>query len=81
MDNDVTTKYIGEVLFMCEKLYNKNGRNVYYTIDNHGILGEKDSIADVSSKDYDIFFSERVLYNETEHDKLTELMNSTRVTN
>lgn len=79
MDNDITTKYIGEVLYMCEKLYNKNGRNVYYTIDNHGILGEKDSIADLSRKDYDMIFSERVLYDETEHNKLSELIQRKKI--
>lgn len=70
MDNDVTTECIEEVWHMCEKLYQKNGKNVYYTIDNHGFLGEKDSIADMLDEEkYQLMFSEKVLYDEEKHNE------------
>lgn len=76
MDNDVTTKFIEEVWHMCEKLYQKNGRNVYYTIDNHGFLGEKDSIADILNEDkYQLVFSEKVLYDEEKHNAYLRRLN------
>lgn len=72
MDNDVTAKRIEEVWNICEKLYQKNGRNVYYTIDNHGILGEKDSIADILEEEkFQLVFSEKVLYDEEKHNEFS----------
>lgn len=62
MDKDVS---IEEILFMCEKLYTKRNSSdirIYYTVDNHNLMGEKDSIADLSAKDYDLIFSEKVMY-------------------
>lgn len=72
MDNDVTAKRIEEVWNICEKLYQKNGRNVYYTIDNHDILGEKDSIADILEEEkFQLVFSEKVLYDEEKHNEFS----------
>lgn len=71
MDADVPLE---EVLWMCDKLYQKNGRNVYYTVDNHGLMGEKDSIADLRVREFNLIFSERVLYDEKEREKLINLL-------
>lgn len=77
LDNDVTTKFIEEVWHMCEKLYQKNSRNVYYTIDNHGLLGEKDSIADILNEEkFQLVFSEKVLYDEEKHNEYLRRLNS-----
>lgn len=70
MDNDVPVE---EVLFMCEKLHSQRKNKdfkIYYTIDNHGLLGEKDSIADLGKKAYDLIFAEKVLYDVKERKKL-----------
>lgn len=65
MDKDVP---IDEIRWMCSKmLYRRNRRNLYYTIDNHGLLGEKDSIADHPGEVYDRIFAEKVLYDASEH--------------
>lgn len=74
MDADVPLE---EILWMCEKLYQKNGKNVYYTVDYHGLMGEKDSVADLKMKDYDLIFCEKVLYDEKEHEKLMKWLNKT----
>lgn len=65
MDKDVP---IDEIRLMCSKmLYRRNRRNLYYTIDNHGLLGEKDSIADHPGEVYERIFAEKVLYDACEH--------------
>lgn len=65
MDKDVP---IDEIRLMCSKmLYRRNRRNLYYTIDNHGLLGEKDSIADHPGEVSDRIFAEKVLYDVKEH--------------
>lgn len=64
MDADISIK---DVFKMCERLYQRNGKNIYYTIDIHGLLGEKDSIADLKKEKFDLIFSEKVLYDEKEH--------------
>lgn len=71
MDADVP---LDEVRFMCDKLYEKSKKKVYYTIDNHGFMGEKDSIADLPKEQYDIIFSEKVLFDERERELYLESM-------
>lgn len=66
MDADVSIKDIWK---MCEKLYQRNGRNIYYTIDIHGLLGEKDAVADLKNEEYDLIFSEKVLYDKISHER------------
>ena len=62
MDKDVS---IEEIRHMCSKLY--RGRNVYYTYDEWDLLGEKDSIADKSSKIFNFMMKYKVKYDEKEH--------------
>ena len=50
---------------MCEKLC--KGRNVYYTYDKWDLLGEKDSIADMSNKIFNFFIKHKVKYDAFEH--------------
>lgn len=63
MDNDVA---IEEIKSICNKLSKRTSRNIYYTIDNHGYLGKKDSVADMSRHIYDTILSEKVLYKPAE---------------
>lgn len=69
MDADVK---IDEIRLMCSKLYKKNDRNVYYTIDGKGLLGEKDSIADKGDKVFQELFADRVLFDEKEYELFKE---------
>ena len=73
MDADVS---IDEVKFMCKKLYEKNKGKVYYTVDNHGLMGEKDSVADLSKQDYDLILSEKVLFDEEAYEEFLEMLNN-----
>lgn len=61
-DKDVSRD---ELRFTCEKFYGI--RKVSYIYDRTNILGEKDSPADASDKDFKKLFSSRVIYNEEEH--------------
>lgn len=62
MDNDIPLE---EVRHICEKFYGY--RNVYYTYDKWGLLGKKDSIADMSNKIYNFLFKYKIKYDEREH--------------
>ena len=64
MDNDVD---INVVRSLCEKFYLK--KKVSYIYDTFGILGEKDSPADVCEEDYNKLFNSRIVYDEVERQK------------
>lgn len=61
-DNDVEIK---EVLYACEKLYPY--KKVSFTKDLKGIMGKKDSIADLRNKDCLQILEERRVYTEEIH--------------
>lgn len=67
MDNDVD---VNEVRFLCEKF--KNIRKVSYIKDFMGILDDKDAPMDVSNKDYQFLFDNRIVYDKTEQRKYQE---------
>lgn len=54
-----------EIRHICEKFYNI--RNVYYTYDKWGLLGEKDSVADMSNKIFNFLMKYKVKYDANEH--------------
>ena len=62
MDKDVP---IEEVRHMCDKFYGV--RNVSYTHDKYGLIGEKDSIADARCNVFDYLLKYRIPYDENEH--------------
>lgn len=64
MDKDVPLE---EVRHICDKFYNI--RNVYYTYDKWDLLGEKDSIADMSNKIFDFMMKYKVKYDAHEHNE------------
>ena len=67
MDKDVLLE---EVWNMCEKFYGL--RKVSYIYDKWGILGDKDSPADLPNKLYNFMFKWRIPYTEKEHKKYIE---------
>ena len=71
MDNDIP---VDEVRFLCEKFYKNKRAKVYYTHDQWGLLGEKDSIADKPEKVFDFLMKDKVRYDESEHRKYLESM-------
>lgn len=73
MDKDVS---LNEVRFICEKFYNQ--KNVYYIIDRCGLLGEKDSPADTSNKNFIYLMDNKVKYDEAEHKQFEKDMNINR---
>lgn len=64
MDNDIA---IEEIRHMCAKF--NNIRNVYYTYDKWGLLGEKDSIADAPNKIFNFLMDNKIKYDASEHRK------------
>lgn len=64
LDNDVP---IEEVRHICAKF--KDIRNVYYTHDKWNLLGEKDSVADMSNKIFNFMMKYKVKYDDNEHRK------------
>lgn len=70
MDNDVP---IQEVRHMCEKLC--KGRNVYYTHDKWGLLGEKDSVADMPNKIFDFLMKHKIKYDANEQREYKKELN------
>lgn len=71
LDKDVP---IEEVRHICERFYNI--RNVYFTYDEWDLLESKDSIADKSSVVFDFLMKYKVKYNDEEHRKYLEGLNS-----
>ena len=71
MDNDIP---VDEVRFLCEKFYKNKKAKVYYTHDQWGLLGEKESVADKPEKIFDFLMKYKVQYDESEHKKLIESM-------
>ena len=64
LDKDVS---IEEIRFICEKFYHI--RPVSYLYDKWDLLGIKDSPSDISNKNYDFLFQNRIKYDESEHKK------------
>ena len=64
MDNDVP---IQEVRYMCDRLC--KSRNVYYTYDKWNLLGEKDSVADMSNKIFNFLMKNKIKYDAEEQRK------------
>ena len=62
LDNDIP---IQEVRHICEKF--RNIRNVYYTIDKWHLLKTNDSIADVSNKNFEFLFNNKIKYDANKH--------------
>lgn len=62
MDNDVPLE---EIRHMASKFYHV--RNVYYTYDKWGLMGKKDSIADMPNKIFDFFMKYKIKYDQNEH--------------
>ena len=67
LDADVD---INEVRWTAEKFYEKI--KVSFMHDNTGLLGAKDSPADLRNADYQYLFDNRIEYNEAEHEKYVE---------
>lgn len=67
MDSDITRDHTRA---LAEKFYGKI--KVSYMWDNTGLLGEKQSPADVKNADYQYLFDNRVVYDEVEHEKYLE---------
>lgn len=63
MDKDIS---LNEVRHLCSKFYNI--RNVYYTYDKWGLLGEKESIADKPNKIFNYLIKYKVKYDKNEHE-------------
>ena len=66
-DKDIT---IDEVRHVCDKF--KNVRKISYIYDSYSILGDKDSPADASNKDYQFLFDNRIVYDIEEQQKYKE---------
>lgn len=64
MDNDID---INNVRKICELFYEI--RNVYYVVDEWGVLGEKESPADKPNKVYNFLWNRKIKYDKTEHEK------------
>lgn len=65
LDNDVNLQEIKE---MCEaRLYGKTKRKIFYTFDQDGVLGEKDSIADLPNDVFQKIMEQKVQYTEDDH--------------
>ena len=60
MDKDVT---LGEIEYMCSKLYAYGAKKVTYIYDTDGLLGEKDSPVDKGYKVYQQLFDSRIYCN------------------
>lgn len=73
LDNDIPQQ---EIRDMCEKFYTY--RRVSYIYDYMELLGEKDSPADVSNKEYQYLFENRIVYDEQEHKKYLKELKSRR---
>ena len=71
MDKDVPLE---EVRHICEKFYNI--RNVYYTYDKWDLLGEKDSVADMSNKIFDFMMKYKIKYDAHEHQEYLNSLKS-----
>lgn len=69
MDEDVR---IEEVRYMANKFYGK--KKVSYIRDTTGLLGKKDSSADIRNKDYLYLFENRILFDEKEYELYLESM-------
>lgn len=63
-DKDIT---IDEVRHVCDKF--KNIRKISYIYDSYSILGDKDSPADASNRDFQFLFDNRIVYNIEEQQK------------
>lgn len=70
MDKDVR---IEQVWHICSKFYKI--RNVYFTYDKWDVLGEKDSIADMSNKIHGFFMKHKFKYDAVEHKKYLDSFN------
>ena len=70
MDNDVS---IEEIYTLCEKFYGI--RNVYFVKDFKGILGKKDSPADVCDDLYEELLRNKIKYTEELHEKYLKEIN------
>lgn len=68
-DNDVPEE---QVWHSCEKLY--YFKKVSYTKDKNGWLGPKDSIADLPDKKCRQMITNRIMYDETTHEKYKDIM-------
>lgn len=62
MDNDVP---IEEIRHMASKFYHI--RNVYYTFDKWNLLGQKDSITDMSNKIFNFMMKYKIKFDEKEY--------------
>lgn len=63
MDSDVP---LNEVRKICERFYGK--RNVYYVVNQLGLLNDKESPADKHNKIYNFLWNRKKLYDSNEHD-------------
>lgn len=70
LDNDVD---IQEIYHLCEKFYGI--RNVYFIKDTLGILGKKDSPADVCDEDYHKLLNNKIKYTEKLHKEYLKILN------
>ena len=70
LDNDVS---IEEIYTLCEKFYGI--RNVYFVKDFKGILGKKDSPADVCDDLYEELLRNKIKYTEELHEKYLKEIN------
>lgn len=70
MDNDID---INNVRKICELFYEI--RNVYYVIDEWGLLGEKESPTDKPNKVYEFLWNRKIKYDKSEHDKYIKWRN------
>ena len=70
LDKDIPDE---EVWHICEKFY--RARKVSYTKDFMGLLGEKDSIADATNKNFQFLFDNRIVYDEKHHQQYLRSLN------
>ena len=64
LDNDQSVDHIRSI---CEKFWLY--RNVYYIKDKWGVMGEKDSPADMNNKQFEFLLKYKIKYDESEHKK------------
>jgi DNA primase len=64
LDNDQSVDHIRSI---CEKFWLY--RNVYYIKDKWGIMGEKDSPADMKNKQFEFLLKYKIKYDDAEHRK------------
>ena len=69
LDNDVS---IGEIYSICEKFYGI--RNVYFIKDTRGVLGKKDSPADMGNDVYEELFKSKIKYTDELHKQYLKLI-------